>query len=240
MNSVGLVVALPGEQRTLTSVRLKTGAWSRLNASTLICLAGVGPDRAAAAAAGLVGQGCKALVSWGCAAAISTELKAGDLIIPEQVLSASGEAFDTDREWRGRLLDRLPDRQAIHTGTITESRTLVAAAAEKRAIRNRTGAIALDMESVAIARIAAEKSLPFVTIRAIADPASMDLPKPVFLALKQNGDLNLPLLLALIARYPSSIPGLIQLGICFRAAQRRLRLIARGLEYDFIRDIAGP
>lgn len=239
MNSVGLIVALPGEQRTLTNARIHSGRFSELNGNTLICLSGVGPDRAADGATRLIRQGCNALVSWGCSAAIWTELKAGDLIIPERVLSANGEVFDTDRGWRGGLLGRLAGRQTIHTGAITESRTIVATAADKRIVRSRTGAIALDMESAAIARLAARHNLPFVTIRAIADPASMDLPKPVVLALKQNGDLRLPLLLALIARYPSSIPGLIRLGIYFRAAQRSLRLSARELEYDFYPDTAG-
>ncbi|MCI0732510.1 MAG: phosphorylase [Methylococcaceae bacterium] len=201
-------------------------------------MSGVGPDRAVAGAAGLIRQGCNALVSWGCSAAIWTELNAGDLVIPERVLSANGEVFAADRAWRGALLARLAGRRTIHAGSITESPTIVATAADKRIVRSRTGAIALDMESAAIARLAARHDLPFVTIRAIADPASMDLPKPVVLALKQNGDLKIALLLALIARYPNSIPGLIQLAISFQAAQRSLRQIARSLEYDFYPDSA--
>ncbi|MCI0655341.1 MAG: phosphorylase [Methylococcaceae bacterium] len=233
MTSVGLVVALPGEKRTLTKARILPGRFSRLNDKTLILLSGIGPDKAAAGAEILIGQGCNALLSWGCAAALEPELKPGDLIIPEKILCANAEAFNTGHEWRGKLLDRLADHQTIHTGPITESRTLVGTAADKLALRNQTGAIALDMESAAIARLAARQNLPFVTIRAIADPASMDLPKPVATAVNQNGDLKFSLLLALIARNPGSIPGLVQLAICFRAAQRRLRLTAFRLEYDF-------
>ncbi len=233
MTSVGLVVALPGEKRTLTKARVQSGRFSRLNDKTLILLSGIGPDKAADGAAILIRQGCTALLSWGCAAALDPELKPGELIIPEKILCANGEAFNTDQEWRGKLLDRLADHQIIHSGPITESRSLVGSAAEKLALCNQNGAIALDMESASIARLAARQNLPFVSIRAIADPANLDLPKPVSIAINQNGDLQLPLLLALIARDPSSIPGLVRLGLCFRAAQRRLRLTASRLEYDF-------
>ncbi|MGH8557179.1 MAG: phosphorylase [Methylococcales bacterium] len=233
MTSVGLVVALPGEKRTLTKARIQPGHFTRLNGNTLIVLSGIGPDRAAEGAAILIRQGCNALLSWGCSAALKPDLKPGDLIIPEKVLCANGETIHTDHEWRGKLLERLFDRQTIHSGPITESRTLVGTAVEKQTLRNQTGAIALDMESAAIARLAARQNLPFVAIRAIADPATMDLPKPVAIAANQNADPGLALLLPLITRYPGSIPALVRLGICFRAAQRGLRLTAAILEYDF-------
>lgn len=239
MTPVGLVVALPGEQRTLTNARIPTGRYFRVNENTLIVLSGIGPDRAAAGAAILIEQGCKALLGWGCAAALDPGLRPGDLIVPEKVISAAGEAFEPDRQWRRNILDRLTRVRTIHAGAITESRRLVETASGKRALRDQTGACALDMESAAIAKVAAKHLIPFVTIRAIADPSGMDLPKPVALAVDREGNLKLPLLLTMIARYPGSIPGLIQLGFDFRAAQRSLRLSARGLEYDFYPDTAG-
>jgi adenosylhomocysteine nucleosidase len=233
VTSVGLIVALPGEKQTLTNARIKTGRFSRLNEHTLLCVSGIGPEKAAAGADKLIRAGCNALVSWGCAAAIGPQLKPGDLVVPGHVVSADGTVFAADPSWRKRLLDRLAGYLTIHTGSIAESATIVAAAADKRALRNQTGAIALDMESAGIAKMAARYHLPFVIIRAIADPASMDLPKPVTIAVDQNGDVRLPLLLALLIRYPNSIPDLIRLGICFRAAQRGLQRTARRLEYDF-------
>ncbi len=236
MTSVGLIVALPGEKQTLTNARIQTGHFSRLNENTLLCVSGIGPEKAAAGAVSLIREGCNALLSWGCAAAIGPELKAGDVVVPEHVVGAAGNIFAVDPSWRGKLLDRLADHPTVHTGSIAESSTIVATAAGKQALQNRTGAVALDMESAGIARIASRHHLPFVIIRAIADPASMDLPKPVAIAVNRNGDVRLPVLLALIVRYPNSIPDLIRLGICFRAAQRGLQITARLLEYDFFPD----
>lgn len=233
-----MIVALPGEQRTLMNARIDTGRLARLNESTLLCLSGVGAENAAAAADSLIERGCNALLSWGCAAGIGPGLKPGDLIIPEQVHCANGKILHTDRNWRARLLDRLADRQVVHHGAIAEAQSLVGTAADKRSLRYRTGAIALDMESAATASVAARRNVPFVAIRAIADPATRDLPTPVLLSLTPNGDLRLPLLVALVARYPHSIPGLIRLGIDFRSAQRSLRSSAQRLQFHFYPDTA--
>lgn len=233
MTTVGLLVALPGEKKTLTNARIKPGRFSRLNTNTLVCLSGVGPENAAAGAALLMQQGCKLLISWGCAAAIHPDLKPGDLVIPEKLVSASGETLNIDNQWRRLLLQRIGDEQSIHTGAVAESLTLVESAAEKRNVRCSTGAAALDMESAAIARSANKNKVPAIAIRAIADPASMNLPKPVANAIDIKGNVQLYRLLANIVRHPTSIPELIRLGFSFRAAQNRLQNTARGLDWSF-------
>lgn len=233
MTTIGLLVALPGEKRTLTNARIKPGRFVHLNKNTLVCFSGIGPENATAGAVNLIKQGCNVLISWGCAAAIQPDLQSGDLVIPENLLSATGESWDIDNQWRRTLIHRLSGNQIIHSGSITESLRLVETAAEKRALRNSTGATALDMESAAIARCAARHKIPAVAIRAIADSASMDLPKPVAIAMDKNGNVRLLPLLVAIARFPVSLPGLIQLGFSFRAAQRRLQHTARKLEYNF-------
>lgn len=233
MSLVGLIVALPAEKSTLTKARIRSGHFSRLNDKTLLSLSGIGPDKARRAAEILVEQGSNALLSWGCAAALDPRLQAGDLVIPEKVSCAQGESLRTDSGWRTKVLDGLADHASIHEGAIMESRTLVANAADKKTLHERIGAIALDMESAAIARVAVRHRLPFLAVRAIADRADMDLPKPVANAMDRNGDLNMPLLLALIFAYPNSLPALLRLGRCFRAARRSLRSVALRLEYDF-------
>ena len=238
MTRVGLIVALPGEKRTLTNARIPSGRFLHLNDNTLICVSGVGPEKAAAAAALLVNAGCGALLSWGCAAAIAADLNPGDLIVPEVICGANGSVYHADLIWRNNLLDRLSDYQNVHAGAIAESLILVETAADKRALRDQTGALALDMESAAIAKQATRYNLPFVTIRAIADPAIMSLPRPVAVSIDQNGDVNLARLLFSIAREPGAIPGMIRLGFYFRKAQRRLQVTAHKLKYNFSTDTA--
>lgn len=52
-----------------------------------------------------------------------------------------------------------------------------------------TGAVALDMESIAIAKIAMEHSLPFLVIRVIADTVNMNLPQAINYSLNTQGEI---------------------------------------------------
>ena len=58
---------------------------------------------------------------------------------------------------------------AYSTGAILTSHRVLANGAEKRRAKETTGAIAVDMESAAIAAEAAARGLPFLAIRAVLD-----------------------------------------------------------------------
>jgi adenosylhomocysteine nucleosidase len=233
ITKVGLLVALPDERRTLTNARIKSGRFSHLNENTMVCLSGVGPENASAAAISLIEQGCDALVSWGCAAALRPEFRPGDLLIPKQLLSVSGDSLNTDTVWRTSIVERLENGPKIHPDSITESSSLVTSAYEKKRLAARTKAAALDMESTAIVGTAIRHKVPAIVIRAIADTADMDLPKPVSLSLDDKGNVRLPLLIAGLIWNPSSIPGIARLARAFRRATKTLEYTARELHYDF-------
>ncbi|HHA18838.1 MAG TPA: phosphorylase, partial [Methylophaga sp.] len=106
----------------------------------------------------------------------------------------------------------------------------VAESEEKKAIYKQTRAIALDMESVAVARIAIQNNLPVLAIRCIADPATMNLPKAVSYALNNQGDVVLAKLLWFLLTHPNELPGLIKLGLHFNTAKNKLKLVAGHLD----------
>jgi adenosylhomocysteine nucleosidase len=85
------------------------------------------------------------------------------------------------------------------------------------------------MESGAIAKVAVEANLPCLVLRAIADPVSMSLPHAVVFALDEQGRVHIGKLLRYLLTHPWEIPGLIQLGWHFRAAQKTLKIIAKQL-----------
>jgi adenosylhomocysteine nucleosidase len=113
---------------------------------------------------------------------------------------------------------------------LAESNTIVATAQNKKQLHSKTNAIAVDMETIAIAKIAKLNNLPFIAIRTIADPVDMDLPKAINHALNSEGDIVLAKLLLFIAQHPAEIPGLIKLGMHFNAAKITLRLVAQQLD----------
>lgn len=222
MTRVGIVVALAGECRSMTHQRVPKDVCLPVSGHCLLALSGAGPAAAARTAVRLTREGASALLSWGCAAALDPHLNSGDLIIPRRVVGADGTSLETSVAWRDKLTRRLADRLSIHSDNLLESSEIIATPSEKAGIFAATGAIALDMESAAIARVAREHDLPFVAIRAIADPAALALPASVLAAMDETGSVRISMVLGHAVLNPGDFIGLIRLGWHFRAAMKTL------------------
>jgi len=114
----------------------------------------------------------------------------------------------------------------IHSEPVIESSHIVSASAEKKDLFQSSNAVALDMESAAIAHLTHNTGTPLLVIRVIADTADMDLPEAISHSLSDQGEINLKQLLINIAQKPGQIPGLIKLGMNFYSARRTLKVIA--------------
>ncbi|MDO8846467.1 MAG: phosphorylase [Methylicorpusculum sp.] len=227
----GIVVALPEELSTLTSQKLVKGCCHSLNETTLLCLSGTGPENAARTANQLISNGANRLVSWGCAAALHKACKPGDLILPDRLVSDNSPPIFLNSPW---LEETRTVLQAINldcdlSGTLAESAHIVSTALEKKGIAEQMQAKALDMESYAIAQVANQYELPCLVVRAIADPASMDLPKAISFAIDKQGEVVLTRLLCYLMTHPNEIPSLIRLGKDFSSARKTLQLAAKKL-----------
>ena len=226
----GIVVALPEELSTLTSQKIDKGCCVFITDTIVLAYSGAGADNARTASELLLAQGVTRLISWGCAAALSESLKPGDLILADTLIDAEGIQINIHPEWIGLANTLLSTHVKAHIGSLAESRTIVAAAKDKKHLHTQTGAIALDMESTAVAKVARQNGLPFLTIRTVADPVHMDLPKAINHSLNDEGDVVLAKLLAFIALHPTELPGLIKLGLHFNAAKNTLRSVAKQLD----------
>jgi len=220
---LGIVVSLPRELKGLTRQPIPVGGWKAITDNTLVALSGMGAERAYSAGVVLVSQGAKALLSWGCAAALDDRIRPGCLIIPERIIGASGEIHKMNTEWHQRLYKSLERKYPVHTEALVESDAIMKTAAEKRALAKRTQAAATDMESAAQARLAQEHGLPFVALRAIVDTVSTDIPENVLKALDPQGNISVWKLLASSYLAPADWIKIVQLGIQFSAAQRTLK-----------------
>lgn len=235
MNQIGIVVALPNELRTLTKRDIPIGSWERISDYLLVAVSGIGPDRATAAARMLLANGANVLLSWGCAAGLDKHLKAGNLVIPKQIMSSDGSRIQTDRGWHRRVCELLSEKvDVVNTGVLAESRYLAATIDEKMALGRKSKAVAADMESAALSDLANQMQVPFVAIRAIADPLNMPLPKAVSQSLDEKGNANILRLLQYLIVHPWEIGALIRLGIQFRAAQNTLSKVAVLLNHDLL------
>ncbi|MEI6708756.1 MAG: phosphorylase [Methylococcales bacterium] len=232
----GIVVALLQELDTLTSKKvIAKGQSIFLTKTVVLAYSGAGANNAKAAAELLVSQGATQLISWGCAAALSSNLQSGDLVLANAMCDADGVTLTVNADWHHHVksvLSKLACESgfALRCGDLLESKSLVSTSHDKQQLHQQTRAIALDMESVAIAKVAQYHALPFLAIRAIADPVTMDLPKAVSHALNKQGDVQLGKLLKYLLWHPSESKGLLILGQQFNAAKHTLKLVAKELE----------
>ena len=220
---LGIIVSLPHELKSLTNKKIKAGTAYPVRTDLLVSLSGIGAERAYGAAQTLLAHGATALLGWGCAAALDEELTAGSLILPKTIISAKGENFPVTVEWHQRLHQSLAGRGVVHTDPLVETDAVLKTSAEKRALRERTGAAATDMESAAQARLAAESGLPFLALRAIVDTVSTAIPAKLLEAVHPTGSIDpLRLLTGAVLR-PADWIKIARLGLQFHAAHKALR-----------------
>jgi hopanoid-associated phosphorylase len=172
-------------------VGIVTGSWIEARClprqGMRIACSGGSAERARSEAARLATGGAAALVSFGLAGGLAPWLRPGDLFAPETVCSAGG-AWSVDPIWHRRAHDRLTaGGLRSGGGVIAGSERIVATAAEKRALFEATGAQAVDMESHEVAAAAAAAGLPFLVIRALADPYDQVIPQVAREALGPDG-----------------------------------------------------
>ncbi|HEV2199762.1 MAG TPA: hypothetical protein VGR73_08065 [Bryobacteraceae bacterium] len=100
-------------------------------------------------------EGVSAIISTGYCGALDPKLRVGDIVVSEETPIGGLDCS------RGLVLTR--DRVSV-------------TAAEKRALRDETGAIAVDMESSAVKDRAEALGIPFACIRVVSDTAGENMP----------------------------------------------------------------
>jgi adenosylhomocysteine nucleosidase len=225
LSAAGVVAALELEARTLGLPVRHSAGLSEIGDGTLVAVSGIGTAAAAAAARALVEAGAAALVSWGMAGGLDPALRAGTVCIPRLVVSHEGAKFATDPDWRELVSAAIGVRRPVVEGALLTSRRAIADITGKAAAFRDTGAVAVDMESAAIAEVAADRRVPFFAIRVVVDTAADFLPDAV-VAASGAGSLRISRLLLELLRAPSDIAGVIRLGARYRTARGALRAVA--------------
>ena len=96
------------------------------------------------------------MISTGFCGALDPGLAVGDIVV-------GGES-------------RVESNRPFHRGAILSTDRVAVTPSEKVAMRKQTGAIAVEMESAAVASTAAEWGVPFFCVRAVSDTAADSLP----------------------------------------------------------------
>jgi adenosylhomocysteine nucleosidase len=173
----------------------------------LSAVVGAGDHRRTVKVVEEAASAAKCLVSFGIAGALKPGLRAGDIIL-------STEVVDEDKRWltsdsiRPRISQLAEEIGAIE-GPVLGAQMVVATKTDKRRAWKETGALAVDLESVVVARAAAALGIPFVVLRAIADPAVRELPPAALVPLSGDGTPAIGQVLASVLTQPSQLPMLL-------------------------------
>jgi Phosphorylase superfamily len=137
----------------------------------------------------------------------STRRFVADVVAPLRVRAPGGGSLDCDASVVARAL-RCGARRIT---ALYSAQAIVVTAVEKRRLSARADAV--DMESWAILSESRQRGIPGVAIRAISDPADVDLPLDLNRAVSPQGELNWGGVLAAMARRPTAVPWFVRLGV---------------------------
>jgi len=195
-----------------------------LGEGSLLALGGIGWAAATAAAQALVDAGVSALMTFGMAGGLDPRLTPGSVVIPCELLSSDGGRYAASRAWREQVAAAISHLYAVTEGNLLTRTHAIETPADKAAAFRATGAVAVDMESAAVAQIAAKHNLPFIAVRVIVDTAADMLP-PAVVAASRAGKVQFARLIGGLMLAPREIAGLIRLAQRYRIAMRSLRAI---------------
>ncbi|MDB5353346.1 MAG: nucleoside phosphorylase [Planctomycetota bacterium] len=140
------------------------------------------------------------ILSAGFGGALNPDLHRNDLVFGTEVIDPEGNRLTIDL-----TLHDQESTSRVVTGAIVTSDAIVRTAAEKAALRARTGADVVDMESSAVAAVCSERNVRFLAIRVISDEAGTDLPAEIATILGRSGGYRVGAALGAIWRRPSSL-----------------------------------
>jgi adenosylhomocysteine nucleosidase len=173
-----VLAALTRPRRVRPAVRPTWAARAGAHVVTVV-EGGVGPDAARAATAALP-AGAAVLGSVGFVGALAPDLVAGDIVVAEAIV------WDERGSVRrhvvapvlvealvGALTPASP--RPPRAGAILSSPTVLAGVGAKRAAYDRHAAVAVEMESAALAAHAAARGTLFFALRVVLDPADLSL-----------------------------------------------------------------
>ena len=145
------------------------------------------------------------VVSIGYAGALDPALQVGDLIIADKVVYyETMKSYSLDKE----LSDPMPE---VRRGTLLTVDSPATKPQEKKALREKYSAVAVDMETSALAEEAQARDLPFVSIRAVTDTADQELIDCSHLV-AEDGDVSKLKAGWHILTHPGDLKGMIDLG----------------------------
>jgi adenosylhomocysteine nucleosidase len=201
---IGLVCALPLELseskvKTYTGGRFtfRGGFYGKIRIA--IVESGLGPSLAERATAALLdAHQPQWIVSTGFCGGLNPSLQIGQIVVANEIMNLQGDCLKIDV---GMTSD--PSRGLYVGRTLTVDK-MVRKINEKKLLAEQTQAIAVDMESYAIASLCRARKERFLAVRAVSDDLSADLPDEVLSLVGETGSVRIGAVIGALWKRPGS------------------------------------
>ena len=219
------VLGIEGPIGVICGLKSEAACLEGAGASVRLGVSGASAARAEAEAEAMAEAGVRGLLSFGVSGALAPDLRSGDLLIADEVVVRDGEAWRADEAWRAGLRTMAPNARMAK---LLGSDELISTVGAKAALYAASGAVAVDMETHAVARAAAKHGLPFAALRAVADEAGGAIPQAASHGVAPDGGTRALAVVGAMMLRPQDIPGVLRLGRESALALKALRGVAVG------------
>ncbi|MEE9602453.1 MAG: hypothetical protein V3V75_04045 [Thermoguttaceae bacterium] len=173
-------------------------------------ISGAGPKAAARATEAVItGHQPKWIISAGFAGGLDPKLRRQDVLMADGVTDSRGNRLTIDVHIDPAAMAKTP---GVHVGRLLSGDTVIRMPREKHAAGKRHEAVAVDMETFAVAEVCSRRGVRFLSVRVITDTADESLPKEVEgLLTQKSGPARLGAAAGAILRRPSSLADMYRL-----------------------------
>jgi adenosylhomocysteine nucleosidase len=195
--------------------------------------AGAQSERAGILAQTLVNEGCEGLLSFGMAGGLRDSLTPGNIIVAPIVIGPKGQVYETSKVWLNRLCSIIGSDYFLTIAPMVGVDEVISNTETKKKLGLSSRAAAVDMESHIVGAVAEKAGIPFMVIRAVADPIGCSIPNWVLGNISEEGSPHYGSILAGLATHPWDFNKLLRLNRDSSLALSSLRSVANGLGPSF-------
>ena len=186
--------------------------------------AGMGFSRARRATQALLdGHSPRWLLCCGFSGALRDDIPIGSIVVGDSIADQHGQCLQIDLQ-----MPADPAR-GLFVGRLLTADEMVRTVEQKRQLGEQHAALAVDLESLAVAQVAREGKTRFLAIRVISDDLSADLPPEVMSVVGETGGVRLGAAVGAIWKRPAAVKDLWRLREQAQSAATRLASFLDGV-----------
>jgi adenosylhomocysteine nucleosidase len=163
------------------------------------------------------------VLSVGFSGGLLPTTKIGDLVLANAIADTHGNELTVDL----KMAD--DPEKGIYVGRFLNTDEIVRTVEEKKQLAEKHAAIAVDLESLAVAQVCRDMGKRFMAVRVISDDLSADLPPEVLSVIGSTGAVRVGSALGSLWKRPSSIKDMWRLRETAHQAAERLASFLDGI-----------